>query len=120
QNFFEHTGIDVTSIARAALTNYHAGSTRQGGSTITQQVVKSLLLTPERSYERKIKEAVLAVRLEQQLTKEEILYLYLNQIYLGNGAYGVQAAALEYFGKDAAELTVAQAALLAGLPQAPS
>lgn len=120
QNFYEHTGIDLTSIVRAALTNYQAGTTRQGGSTITQQVVKSLLLTPERSYERKLKEIVLAYRLEQQLTKEEILYLYLNQIYLGNGAYGVQAAALEYFGKDVAELTIAEAALLAGLPQAPS
>jgi len=120
QNFYQHTGVDLTSIVRAALTNYQAGTTRQGGSTITQQVVKSLLLTPERSYERKIKEVVLAYRLEQQLTKEEILYLYLNQIYLGNGAYGVQAAALEYFGKDVANLTVAEAALLGGLPQAPS
>ena len=120
QNFFRHTGVDLPSMVRAALHNYQAGGTRQGGSTITQQVVKSLLLTPERSYERKIKEAVLAVRLEQQLTKEEILYLYLNQIYLGNGAYGVQAAALEYFGKDVADITLAEAALLAGLPQAPS
>jgi len=120
QNFFQHTGVDVQSIVRAALTNYQAGTTRQGGSTITQQVVKSLLLTPERSYERKLKEMVLAFRLEKQFTKEEILYLYLNQIYLGNGAYGVQAAALEYFGKDVAEITLAEAALLAGLPQAPS
>ena len=120
QNFYQHTGVDFTSIVRAALTNYQAGTTRQGGSTITQQVVKSLLLTPERSYERKLKEVMLAFRLEQQLTKDEILYLYLNQIYLGNGAYGVQAAALEYFGKDVAELTLAEAALLAGLPQAPS
>jgi penicillin-binding protein 1A len=120
QNFYQHTGVDLPSIVRAALHNYQAGTTRQGGSTITQQVVKSLLLTPERSYERKIKEVVLAVRLERQLTKEEILYLYLNQIYLGNGAYGVQAAALEYFGKDVSQLTLAEAALLAGLPQAPS
>ena len=120
QNFFEHTGIDYVSILRAAITNYSAGSTRQGASTITQQVVKSLLLTPERSYERKIKEIVLSYRLERQLTKDEILYLYLNQIYLGNGAYGVQAAALEYFGRDVAELSLAQAAMLAGLPQAPS
>jgi len=120
QNFFEHTGIDYTSILRAAITNYQAGSTRQGASTITQQVVKSLLLTPERSYERKVKEIVLSYRLERQLTKDEILYLYLNQIYLGNGAYGVQAAALEYFGRDVAELSLAQAAMLAGLPQAPS
>ncbi|MBY0279866.1 PBP1A family penicillin-binding protein [Candidatus Binatia bacterium] len=120
QNFFEHTGIDYVSVLRAALTNYQAGSTRQGASTITQQVVKSLLLTPERSYERKIKEIVLSYRLERQLTKDEILYLYLNQIYLGNGAYGVQAAALEYFGRDVSELSLAQAAMLAGLPQAPS
>ena len=120
QNFFEHTGVDLQSIVRAAVTNYQAGTTRQGGSTITQQVVKSLLLSPERSYERKLKEVVLAVRLEQQLTKEEILYLYLNQIYLGNGAYGVQAAALEYFAKDVSQLTLAEASLLAGLPQAPS
>ncbi len=120
QNFYQHTGIDLPSIVRAALHNYQAGTTRQGGSTITQQVVKSLLLTPERSYERKIKEIVLAIRLERQLTKEEILYLYLNQIYLGNGAYGVQAAALEYFGKDVSQLTLAEAAMLAGLPQAPS
>ncbi|HEY8515231.1 MAG TPA: PBP1A family penicillin-binding protein [Candidatus Binatia bacterium] len=120
QNFYDHAGVDLQGIVRAAVSNYQAGTTRQGGSTITQQVVKSLLLTPERSYERKLKEIVLALRLEQQLTKEEILYLYLNQIYLGNGAYGVQAAALEYFGKDVSQLTLAEAALLAGLPQAPS
>jgi len=119
-NFFDHTGVDPISIFRAALNNYRAGATRQGGSTITQQVVKSLLLSPERSYERKLKELVLAIRLEQQLTKDEILYLYLNQIFLGNGAYGVQAAALEYFGKDVSDLTVGEAAILAGLPQAPS
>ncbi|MEW6268868.1 MAG: PBP1A family penicillin-binding protein [Thermodesulfobacteriota bacterium] len=120
QNFYQHTGVDLQGIVRAAVSNYQAGTTRQGGSTITQQVVKSLLLSPERSYERKLKEVVLAVRLEQQLTKEEILYLYLNQIYLGNGAYGVQAAALEYFGKDVSQLTLGEAAMLAGLPQAPS
>jgi penicillin-binding protein 1A len=118
--FFEHRGVDPVGIFRAALNNYRAGATRQGGSTITQQVVKALLLSPERSYERKLKEAILAVRLEQQLTKEEILYLYLNQIFLGNGAHGVQAAALEYFGKDVSALTLGEAAMLAGLPQAPS
>jgi penicillin-binding protein 1A len=119
-NFYRHRGVDPMGIARAALNNYRAGSTRQGGSTITQQVVKSLLLSPERSYERKFKELILAFRLERELTKAEILYLYLNQIYLGNGAYGVQAAAREYFDKDVAELTLAEASLLAGLPQAPS
>jgi len=119
-SFYDHRGIDLISIGRAALNNYRAGSTRQGGSTITQQVVKALLLTPERSYERKLKEMFLAIQLEHELTKDEILYLYLNQIYLGNGAYGVQAAANEYFGKDVAQLTTGEAALLAGLPQAPS
>jgi len=118
--FYDHRGIDLLSIGRAALENYRAGSTRQGGSTITQQVVKALLLTPERSYERKLKEMFLAFQLERQLTKDEILYLYLNQIYLGNGAYGVQAAARNYFGKDVSDLTLGEAALLAGLPQAPS
>ncbi|MFM7737422.1 MAG: penicillin-binding protein 1A [Alphaproteobacteria bacterium] len=118
--FFEHQGIDPAGILRAALKNSIAGGTRQGGSTITQQVVKSLLLTPERSYERKAKELVLAYRLEHQFTKDEILYVYLNQIYLGDGAYGVQAAAREYFEKDLSELTLGETALLAGLPQAPS
>lgn len=119
-NFYEHKGVDVFGIARATLANFTAGGVVQGGSTITQQVVKALLLTPEKSYERKAKEVLLALRLEQQLTKDEILYLYLNLIYLGNGAYGVGAAAQEYFGKTVAELTLAEAALLAGLPQAPS
>ncbi len=119
-NFYQHNGVDVLGIARAMLANLTAGGVVQGGSTITQQVVKALLLTPERSYERKAKEVLLALRLERQLSKDEILYLYLNLIYLGNGAYGVGAAAREYFGKDVGELTLAEAALLAGLPQAPS
>ncbi len=118
--FYDHHGIDAVSIGRAALENFRAGATRQGGSTITQQVIKALLLSPERSYERKIKEMFLALQLERALTKDEILYLYLNQIYLGSGAYGVQAAARNYFDKDVSELTLAEAALLAGLPQAPS
>src|SRR5881628_3840663 len=92
----------------------------QGGSTITQQVVKALLLSPERSYERKVKELVLAFRLEAKLSKDDILYLYLNQIYFGAGAYGVAAAARAFFDVDVGDLTIAQAALLAGLPQAPS
>jgi len=119
-NFYHHKGVDVLGIARAAIANFTAGSVVQGGSTITQQVVKSLLLSPEKSYERKAKEILLSLRLERQLTKDEILYLYLNLIYLGNSAYGVGAAAQEYFGKDVADLDLAEAALLAGLPQAPS
>jgi penicillin-binding protein 1A len=118
--FYEHPGIDVRGILRAFLANVQAGSVVQGGSTITQQVVKQLLLTPERSYRRKLREIMLSVKLERELTKDEILYLYLNQIYLGDGNYGVGAAARAYFGKTAAELDLAEAALLAGLPKAPS
>ena len=119
-NFFNHRGLDLGSIARAALKNLRAGGIVQGGSTITQQVAKSLLLTPERKFSRKFKEAILAWRMEQHLSKEEILYLYLNQIYLGHGAYGVQAAAENYFAKNVEDLTLAECAILAGLPQAPS
>lgn len=118
--FYQHGGINPLSIVRALVNDVVAGGKVQGGSTITQQVVKSLLLTPQKSYERKLKEMLLATRLERQLSKDEILGLYLNHIYLGSGAYGVAAAAEEYFGKTVDELTVAEAALLAGLPQAPS
>jgi penicillin-binding protein 1A len=118
--FYRHSGIDPLSIARAFYNNFVAGGTVQGGSTITQQVVKQMLLTPQKSYERKLKEVVLAMRLEQQLSKDEILSLYLNHIYLGSGAYGVAAAAREYFGKSVENLNLAEGALLAGLPQAPS
>ncbi len=118
--FYQHDGVDVTAIARAFIANMRAGGIRQGGSTITQQIIKQLLLTPERSYTRKIKEAILAYRLERYLTKDEILTIYLNQIYLGAGAYGVEAAARAYFGKHVSELSLAEAAVLAGLPQAPS
>ena len=118
--FYRHSGINLISIVRAFANNVVAGGKVQGGSTITQQVVKSLLLTPQKSYERKVKEIMLAMRLEHQLSKDEILYLYLNHIYLGSGAYGVAAAAQEYFGKRVEDLTLAEAALLAGLPQAPS
>jgi len=119
-SFFKHQGIDFVSIARAALKNLRAGGISQGGSTITQQVAKQLLLTPERSFSRKFKEAILAWRMEQALTKQEILYLYLNQIYLGHRAYGVEAAAENYFDKNVEQLTLAEAAIMAGLPQAPS
>ena len=118
--FYKHQGIDFFSIIRAFIKNLEAGTIVQGGSTITQQVTKSFLLTPERSYERKIKEAILAYRIDKTFTKQEILYLYLNQIYLGHGAYGVQAAAENYFGKSVSELNLAECAILAGLPQAPS
>jgi len=119
-NFFEHQGIDFVSILRAAGKNLLAGGIVQGGSTITQQVAKSLLLTPEKKFSRKFKEAILARRMEQTLSKEEILYLYLNQIFLGHGAYGIQAASENYFDKNVEELTLAECAMLAGLPQAPS
>jgi len=118
--FYVHKGVDLVSIARAFFKNIEAGAIVQGGSTITQQVTKSFLLTPERSYERKIKEAILAYKIDKTLGKEEILYLYLNQIYLGHGAYGVEAAAENYFGKSAKDLNLAECAMLAGLPQAPS
>lgn len=119
-NFFSHRGIDLVSVGRAALKNLLAGGVVQGGSTITQQVTKGLLLSPERSFERKFKEAILAYRIENHLSKEEILSLYLNQIFLGHGAYGVQAAAENYFAKDVDQLSLAECSLLAGLPRAPS
>ncbi|MDJ0782952.1 MAG: PBP1A family penicillin-binding protein [Desulfosarcinaceae bacterium] len=118
--FYKHRGVDLVSIVRAFFKNLEAGTIVQGGSTITQQVTKSFLLTPERSYNRKIKEAILAFRIDKVFTKDEILYLYLNQIYLGHGAYGVEAAAENYFGKHVEDLNLAECAILAGLPQAPS
>jgi penicillin-binding protein 1A len=118
--FFQHQGVDPFGILRAAMKNLEAGAIRQGGSTITQQVTRSFLLTPERSYLRKIKEVILSYRIEKAFTKEEILFLYLNQIYLGHGAYGVQAAAENYFGKPVKQLNLAECAVLAGLPQAPT
>ena len=118
--FFEHGGIDYWRILGAAFRNIEALDVVQGGSTITQQIAKSFFLTPERSYLRKIKEAILAQRIEHYLTKNEILFLYLNQIYLGEGAYGVGAAAATYFGKPVQNLTLAECAILAGLPPAPN
>jgi penicillin-binding protein 1A len=118
--FFEHPGVDITGIVRAFIRNLEAGEVVQGGSTITQQVVKRILLTSEKSFARKIREAVLAYRIENYLTKEEILGLYLNHIFLGHGAYGVEAAAQEFFSKHVEDLTLAESALLAGIPKAPS
>ncbi len=117
--FFEHRGVDPRGILRALIANIRAGHIVQGGSTITQQVVKNLLLSPERSFSRKVKEAILSYRLERELTKEQILEVYLNMVYLGHGAYGVEAAARSYFGKSAAALSLAEAAMLAGLVKAP-
>ena len=117
--FWQHGGVDLRSTMRALVTNVQSGEVRQGGSTVTQQLVKNALLTPEKSVDRKVKEAVLAVRLENTLSKEEILERYLNTVYFGNGAYGVQAAAERYFGHDVEELTLVQAALLAGIIRNP-
>ncbi len=119
-SFFKHAGVDLWGVLRAAVANLKAGRVVQGGSTITQQVARGLLLTPRRTIMRKLKEMILAYRMEHYLSKQEILYLYLNQIYLGHGAYGVQAAARTYFGKDCRQLSLAEGALLAGLVQAPS
>lgn len=118
--FFQHQGISLAAMLRAAIVNFKAGHVVQGGSTITQQVAKSLFLTSERSFIRKFKEAILAGRIEKNLTKEQILYLYLNQIYLGHGAYGVQAASQRYFHKDISRITNAEAAFLAAMTKAPS
>ena len=118
-NFFNHGGIDPVGIVRAALKNLRAGRITQGGSTITQQVAKSLI-GREKTFTRKFKEAILATRLEQKYSKEEILFFYLNQIYLGHGSYGVQAAARNYFRKNVWDLTLPEMATIAGLPQAPS
>ncbi len=117
--FFQHKGIDYRGIMRAALKDIMSVRLKQGGSTITQQLTKVVFLSPERKFTRKIKEIILARRLEKELNKEEILELYLNKIYFGHGAYGVQMAAKTYFGKNAWEINQAEAALLAGLPKSP-
>jgi len=120
KSFFEHKGLDYSSILRAARANLLGGGIKQGASTITQQTVKSLLLSPERTFRRKIREMVLARRIEEFFTKNEILYLYVNQIYFGHGAWGIGQAARDYFGKDVKDLSISESALLAGLPQRPS
>ena len=122
-NFYHHPGVDFLSVIRAALTNIKnlVRSKRPiGASTITQQVAKNFLLTNEVSWRRKIKEAILAFRIERALSKDRILELYLNEIYLGFGSYGVAAAALNYFDKSLGELTIAESAFLAALPKAPN
>jgi penicillin-binding protein 1A len=121
QNFYKHPGVDAVAIARAAVENFtRPGGRLKGASTITQQVAKNFLLTNERSYERKIKEAILSTRMEQAMTKDQILELYLNEIYLGQRSYGVAAAAQTYFDKKLDDLSIAEVAYLAALPKAPN
>ena len=118
--FYEHEGIDFISIIRAFFANIKAGKIVEGGSTLTQQLVKVIYLTPERKLKRKVKEAILAYKLDSYLSKQEILEIYLNQVYLGRGSYGVQSAAKNYFGKDVWDLKLEECALIASLPKAPS
>jgi 1A family penicillin-binding protein len=118
-HFFDHHGINPTGVGRAVVVNWAAGGVREGGSTITMQLVKNLFLSQKRAFTRKLAEAVLAIRLEQILTKDEILEMYLNQVYWGHNNYGVQTAARSYFNKSAETLTLAESAMMAGLIQAP-
>jgi penicillin-binding protein 1A len=118
--FFQHRGVDLQGLLRASLVLATTGEKRQGGSTITMQLARNVFLSPERSFSRKIKEILLALKIERELSKEQILELYLNRIFLGNRAYGVGAAAQVYFGKDVDHLTLGEMATLAGLPKAPS
>ena len=118
--FFQHGGVDPRAILRAAWINLVAGGVSEGGSTITQQLAKNAFLTQERTWKRKVQEVIIAFQIEKQYTKKEILELYLNQIYFGAGAYGVEAAAQTYFDKSADKLTLAESAMLAGLPKSPN
>jgi len=120
RRFYQHEGVDRMAVLRALLANLRAGETVQGGSTLTQQLARNLFLTRQQTINRKLREMVLASRIERRLTKDEILELYLNRVYLGDQAYGVDAGARRFFGKPATELTLAEAAMLAGLPRAPS
>ncbi len=120
ERFYQHGGVDALGIVRAALSNILGGGKRQGASTITQQVAKNFFLSSEKTYSRKLYEALLAFKIEKNLSKDQIFELYINQIYLGQRAYGFGAASLIYFGKPLADITVAEAAMLAGLPKAPS
>ncbi len=120
RNFYRHSGVDPKGVMRAIAKNIRAGTFAEGASTITQQIAKTLFLTPKKTLVRKLREAILAFQLERRYTKDEILALYLNQIYLGSGAYGVAAAARRYFDKPVEDLDLAECALIAGLPRAPS
>lgn len=118
-HFFAHHGINLSGVGRALLVNWQRGSVVEGGSTLTMQLVKNIFLSPERKFSRKVAEGVLAVRLEQILSKDQILEMYLNQVYWGHNNYGVETAAQSYFGKSAAELSLAESAMMAGIIQAP-
>src|SRR5262249_2695045 len=120
QHFYEHHGFDMLRIASAALHNVRSGRLAQGGSTITQQLARQSFLTTDKTIKRKIQEFILARRIEHSYSKERILDLYLNKIYFGDGLYGVEVASRGYFGKHAKELTLDEAALIAGLIQSPS
>ncbi|MGE0717795.1 MAG: transglycosylase domain-containing protein [Alphaproteobacteria bacterium] len=120
RRFYQHFGVDLIGVARALYQNWRAGRLVEGGSTITQQLAKNLFLTPERSFRRKVQEALLALWLERRFGKDEILTIYLNRIYFGSGTYGIDAAARRYFAKPAARLSLYEAAMLGGLPKAPS
>jgi penicillin-binding protein 1A len=120
RRYYEHSGVDPLGISRALVENVMAGRVVQGGSTLTQQLISQIYIVKQRTLDRKVREAVLAVQLEDRFTKDEILTAYLNTVFYGNNAYGIEAAAQTYFAKPAKELTLAQAALLSGLPQLPS
>src|SRR5438045_2000330 len=117
RRFYSHFGVDPIGVARAVYQNYRRGRIVEGGSTITQQLTKLLFLTPDKSLERKMKEAALALELERRYSKDRILEMYLNQVYFGNGAYGVEAASRTYFGKSVTEINVKEDALVAGMPR---
>jgi len=120
RRFYQHFGVDIFGLARAVITNVRAGKIVQGGSTLTQQLAKNLFLSSERTYKRKMQELMLALWLEHKFSKDEILSLYLNRVYFGRGAWGVEAAALSYFGKPAIDLDLGEAAMIAGLLKAPN
>ena len=120
RRFYSHFGLDVIALARATLANLRAGRVVQGASTLTQQIAKNVFLTPERSFKRKIQELLLAFWLEHSFTKDQLLSIYLNRVYLGSGTYGIGAASKRYFGKPAEALTLGEAAMIAGLLKAPS
>src|SRR5687768_11933862 len=120
ERFYQHSGVDYVGVARAALSNFVSGGVRQGASTITMQVARNFFLSKEKTLTRKFNEMLLAFKIEHNLNKDQILELYLNQIYLGQRAYGFAAAAQAYFGKPLAKLSLAEHAMLAGLPKAPS
>ena len=119
RRFYQHGGVDAKSVLRALFQNLVTGRIVSGGSTITQQITKNLILGPQKAYSRKIKEAILSYRIERNLSKDEILYLYLNHIYLADGVYGVEMASRNYFGKSAKDINIAEACLLAGIPRRP-